>query len=370
MARAIGRYLIDALPGVPLILLDRDPAALKRLQSFLNYPHLTLVEGDAGDATLLARFMNGAAGAVGAASYRYHEQGAVAAIEQGAHWVDLGGNPDVVKRQMRLDDAARSAGVGVVPDCGLAPGLVNIIVGRLVAEFDAIDEIHIRVGGLAQDPKGPLQYQLLFSPEGLANEYYEPAQVIEEGEARSVESLTGWERVWFGPPVGTLEAFHTSGGSSTMVETFAGRVKALDYKTLRYPGHLRKIKLLKDLGLFAPDPLTVGKASVAPRELMGRLLEAKIGWCDADMTAVKIWVTGLQDGNPVRREARLVDYTDPKTGLTSMMRTTGFPAAEVLRSLVDGTTTARGLLRQERDLPASSLLSRIADYGIKIEFLD
>jgi lysine 6-dehydrogenase len=127
--------------------------------------------------------------------------------------------------------------------------MVAVLVAHAAQHFDTIDEVHIRVGGLPQTPKPPLDYQLVFSVEGLINEYIEPARVIRDGKITTVESMTELESLSFPEPFAKMEAFQTSGGTSTLVETFLGKVRVLDYKTIRYVGHCAKFKAMIDLGL-------------------------------------------------------------------------------------------------------------------------
>ncbi len=391
MARAIAYDLLNFSPRHNVTILDRDSDALNRLAEYLGNENVRVVKGDATDHDLLTKLMSTAIAAIGAASYNLHFDACEIAIGQGTHWVDLGGNPTVVQKQFALHEKAVAAGVGVVPDSGLAPGLINVVGGYIASQFDEIDELHFRVGGLPQNPQPPLFYGLVFSPEGLANEYHEPAWVIENSEVKTVESLTGWERVYVGSPLGNLEAFHTAGGSSTMVETFAGRVKALDYKTLRYPGHLRKIKLLGDLGFWGEELVEVkiesgkckdGKTKngklktetnagdtrvmVAPRNVMGALLVRK-GIVSEDLVVLMGWGIGRKAGKLCRVEVKMIDYADTATGLTSMARTTGFPATLVARMLVEGTIKATGVLRQEVSVPAEAMFKALGDRGVGID---
>jgi len=378
MARAMAWDLRHVEPFHNVVVLDHDPEALEGLANFVGRDGVQTVCGDAGNGELLKELMTDASAAIGAASYRYHYHAAAEAVQSGAHWVDLGGNPTVVKQQFSLHDKAVAARVGVIPDAGLAPGLINIIGGALASRLDTIDELHFRVGGLPQFPKPPLFYGLVFSPEGLANEYHEPAWVIEDGNVKEVESLTGWERVYFGSPLGTLEAFHTSGGASTMVETFTGKVTALDYKTLRYPGHLRKIKLLGDLGFWKDDPISPSPVSgggikgggevfeTTPRAVLGEMLK-RLGWVTEDLVALVAWGIGRKAGRKHRVDIKMADYYDPTTKLTSMARTTGFPAVILARMLAEGELTERGVLRQEVSVPPERMFEELAKRGVKIE---
>src|SRR5215210_8307938 len=187
-----------------------------------------------------------------------------AAVEARTHFCDLGGNNAVVDAELALDEEASAAGVNVVPDCGLAPGMVSVLAAHGAARFDALDEVRIRVGGLPQKPRPPLDYQIVFSVEGLINEYVERARVVRGGRIVEVESMTEVEELEFPAPFGRMEAFQTSGGTSTLPETFLGRVTELDYKTVRYPGHCERFRLLIELGLTAADAVDVDGARLAP----------------------------------------------------------------------------------------------------------
>jgi len=191
MARAIAFDLLNSDPPIPLILLDRDPDALSRLTKYLGKSGIESVVGDASDMSLLGELMRQAGVAIGAASYTLNLNAVRAAVVEGSHWIDLGGNSSVVQRQMELSDSALNRDVALIPDAGLAPGLVNILGKALFEMMDITEELHFRVGGLPQFPKPPLFYGLVFSAEGLANEYHEPALVptCEEGYNYSLVSL-------------------------------------------------------------------------------------------------------------------------------------------------------------------------------------
>src|ERR1041385_6406135 len=203
--------------------------------------------------------MRGADVAIGATSYQHNYLLTKAAIEAGIHFCDLGGNMDVVDHQITLDAKAKAANVCILPNCGLAPGLACVIAAGGAQRVNGIEGIHIRVGGLPQHPQPPLNYQLVFSAEGLINEYLEPAEVIRNGQLQHVESMIDIEELEFPPPLGTLEAFNTSGGISTLTRMFKGKANDLDYKTIRYKGHCEKFKTLLDLGFAGSEPVMVGE---------------------------------------------------------------------------------------------------------------
>lgn len=218
---------------------------------------------------------------------------------------------------------------------------------------------------MPQRPRPPFHYQLLFSVEGLINEYAEPARILRRGRPQSIAPLTESETFRIrGRPA--LEAFHTSGGASTMPETFRGRVGECWEKTLRYPGHLALIRGLYDLGMFSSAPVKVGKVKIAPRALTARLFLEKFSGGAPDVTVLRV------EAHRGRRKARftLIDRYDPRTRFTSMMRTTAWPAAIVVEMLARGDIARRGGIRQERDVPAEVFLREMAARGLRIRYAE
>ncbi len=305
--------------------------------------------------------------AVGATSYTHNFLLSRGAIEAGTHFCDLGGNMEVVYRQMTLDAQAKKADVCVLPNCGLAPGLACVVAAGAAGRFAAVDAIHIRVGGLPQHPKPPLNYQLVFSAEGLINEYLEPAEVIRDGQIQPVESMTDTEELCFPPPFGTLEAFNTSGGVSTLPRMFKGRIRSLDYKTIRYKGHCEKFRTLLDLGFASSEPVMVGKSVAMAREFFEELLRRKLPSGEPDAVLMRVTVTGIMEGATRTLTYEMVDYADEATGMTSMMRTTSYPTSIIAQMAVRGTITARGVAPPEQCVPLEPMLEELKKRNIIIQ---
>jgi len=318
---------------------------------------------DCNDHEAVVELMTGHASAISCVNYWLNERLARAAIEAHAHFCDLGGNNDVVDAELALDAEARAAGINIIPDCGLAPGMVAVLVAHGASKFETLDEVHIRVGGLPQDPKPPLDYQLVFSVEGLINEYIEPARVIRDGRITTVESMTEVESLDFPAPFGTMEAFQTSGGTSTLVETYLGNVRELDYKTIRYPGHCEKFKTMIDLGLCSSQLLEVDGVRVKPRRVLGELLVKNLPHDEPDVVLVRVEFAG--DGKRLRYD--IIDRQDPKTGLSAMMRTTAFPASIVALMMARNQTTSKGALPQERCIPPDPFMTELAKRAIRVD---
>lgn len=297
------------------------------------------------------------------ADYRFHEAVTVAAIEARTSLCDLGGNLFVVERQLALDEAARAAGVTVVPDCGLAPGLAGLLAARAVEELDEATDVRIRVGGLPATPKPPLRYKLVFSVRGLVNEYLEPAEVVREGRVMRVPSLAEPESIEFPAPFGILEAFTTSGGVSTLPRTLGERVRNVDYKTIRYPGHRAVFAGMASLGLFSGEPVD----GVVPRAFVEKLLERALSDDDTDVVLVRVTVDGVRGGELARRVYEVVDRHDAATGHSAMARTTAYPAAAVAHVLGLGRARRTGVVPAELALPLEDWVAAVRGRGIPIE---
>jgi lysine 6-dehydrogenase len=289
-----------------------------------------------------------------------------AAIATGTHFCDLGGNNKVVDRQIALDARARRAGVAVTPDCGLAPGMVSTLAADGFARLDRTRAIHLRVGGLPRRPGPPMNYGLVFSANGLINEYVEPCLVLRRGRPAEVEPLADVEAISFPAPFGRLEAFNTSGGSSRLPLTFAGKVQTLDYKTIRYPGHSAQVRLLHELGLTSPNPVRASGVRVSPRRLLIERLEAVLPFERDDVVLLRVDVLGTRKGRRRRIRYELIDRADRRTGLTAMMRTTGFAAAVVALMLARGQVMRRGVFTGEHGIDGHSFISELRSRGLDL----
>ena len=355
--------------GVELVTVaDVDEGRARAVCETLRDARVRPAQVDVEDRARVVELMRGHDAALSCVTYFHNLSLARAALRARTHFCDLGGNNTVVDAELALDEEARAAGVNIVPDCGLAPGMVSVLAAHGAARFARLDEIHIRVGGLPQNPKPPLDYQIVFSVEGLINEYVERARVIRGGELTEVESLTEIESLDFPEPYGRMEAFQTSGGTSTLPETFAGRVKELDYKTIRYPGHCERFKLLVSLGLASSDAVELGGVSVAPRKLLGELLNRHLPADEPDLVFIRLEFAGRLTGRGARRlRYDIIDRHDPDTGLSAMQRTTAFPASVVAQMLARGETTRRGAVPQERCVPPDAFVAELARRDIRID---
>jgi len=232
-------------------------------------------------------------------------------------------------------------GLTAIVDCGVAPGCGNLILGALERELDRVTRFECLVGGLPAERTWPFEYKAGFSPVDVLEEYTRPARYVAYGQEVVLPALSEPELVEF-PPVGTLEAFNTD-GLRTLLHTVDAPFKK--EKTLRYPGHIEKMRMLRDTGFFSTEPVVVGGARVTPLELTSRLLFPKWQMADGDedFTVMRVTVEGERHGAPVRRVFHLLDRYDRATRTTSMARTTGYTCAATVRMVAAGLYRRKGI---------------------------
>lgn len=351
-----------------VVIVDQSVDALPPfLERFRADARLEPVAVDAHDEDALRSVLDGATACMNALPYYFNLAMTRLAIDAGAHYCDLGGNTEIVFQQLDLDDEAGTRDVSVVPDTGLAPGMVNILAAAGVREMDRARSVKIRVGGLPQDPRPPLNYKIVYSIEGVLDYYTTESWIVRDGQRQQIEALTEIELLEFPEPVGTLEAFHTAGGLSVMPWTFEGEVANMEYKTLRYPGHAEKMRAIRDLGLLDLDPVTVDGSEVVPRDVFiavaGPVLRNEPGH---DLVALRVEIEGEKDGADHRIVYDLIDYHDEATGITSMERTTGFSLAITGQMQASGQIAVRGVRTPDRCVPADAYITELERRGIHI----
>lgn len=368
MMGSAAAYDMARAPQVESVTLaDLDHARVRsvaaRINKMIGKKKVVAAELDASRPRDAAKMMRGHAGALSAVPYFFNLGLCRAAIQTGCHFADLGGNNTVVHQEFALAKEAEKKGVAIAPDCGLSPGMASILAGELMRRVGGkADALKLYVGGLPEKPKPPFSYQLVFSVEGLINEYVEPAKVLRGGKIHEIEALTEPED-FFMTGFEPLVAFHTSGGTSTLPETFKGKVGECFEKTLRYPGHFQLVRGLYDLGFFSSKKIRVGKTEIAPRAVTSQLFLQKLSGNEPDVTVMRIEA----HNSSCITSFTLVDRYDPETRMTSMMRTTAWPAAIVLQMICSNEISKRGGIYQELDVPAQAFIEQMEARGIKIE---
>src|ERR1041384_1993849 len=341
---------------------DRIPAFLK---PFVG-KRLTLLKLDVQGGAALREAMRGHTAVMNALPYYFNLDVTKAAVEVGLHYADLGGNTEIVFNQKKLDAAARERGVSAIPDCGLAPGMVNISAAEGIRRVGQADTVKIFVGGLPQHPEPPLNYQIVYSLEGALDYYTTPSWVLRDGKPARVDALSEIESVSFPPPVGALEAFHTGGGVSTTPGAYENRIRTVEYKTLRYPGHVAIMRPIRELGLLDITPIKVKGKEIVPRDAFIATVSPKLNKPQGrDLVALRVDVMG-QGGNGKRASWELLDYYDEARGISAMMRTTGYSLAITGLMQSDGRIAERGVQTPDEAVPFEAYVSELRKRGVEI----
>ncbi len=333
----MARDFSESNPGAKVTLGDISEERAKEAVSRISGASGTIIT--TSDHEALTEQLSGYDLILGALPGDFGYRALEAAIAAKVDTVDVSFTPE---NPTQLDGAARSAGVTVIPDCGVAPGLSNILTGYSVSRLDNVREAHIMVGGIPETPVPPLGYTITWSAEGLIDEYVREVTIIEEGERVQVPALSGLEEIDF-PGIGKLEAFYTD-GLRTLAVSFP-EVENMGEKTLRYSGHLEKVRLLREFGFFSSDRVTVEGAEVQPSLVTARLLERTIWKPEiGGLLAMNIEVRGEASGMKAGYKHKIVDRFDHETGVTAMERTTAYTASIVVVMLAQGTIKGPGVI--------------------------
>ncbi len=309
---------------------ERAEEAADRLNRLLDGDLVVADTMDVRDGGEVETKIAGSTAVLSAVPYFFNPTIALACIHAGSHMCDLGGNTDISNRVLSMDEEARAAGISIIPDCGLAPGLGNILAVYGMRGMESVDSVRIRCGGLPQDPKPPLFYKVVFNIAGLTNEYFGEAVFLRGGRITKVKTFTELEEIDFDAPVGRCEAFVTSGGTSTCPYTFEGKVRNYDYKTVRYPGHYERFKVMHDLGLLDLRPVDVGGTKVIPRDVFHTVVSPRLSFPgDKDLIVLRVTVEGRREGHEYRTVLEVMDFEDERTGFSAMQRGTGWSASIV-----------------------------------------
>lgn len=351
MGRAIAYDLSNHSNFEEIIITDKDKKILESAKKFLKNQKVNYDILDVENKEDIKKKFNGYDVAISAIPYNFNYMLTKAAINTNTHFLDLGGNNNIVEKQRSLFKQAKENKVLVIPDCGLAPGLTSVIVRDVVDFLDSIEYVKIRVGGLPQNPKPPFNYQIIFSPNGLINEYVEDAIVLDHRDIVTKKSMIEIEEIRFPEPFGKLEAFMTSGGCSTLPYTFKNKIGYLDYKTIRYPGHCEKFKTFLDLGLGSEKEILIGDQKIIPRKIFINLLLKYIPTTGKDVTLIKVASEGKKNRKSFELEYTVIDYYDEKNDITSMMRTTGYPVSIIAQMIETGKLNEYGVYGGEEIVP-------------------
>jgi lysine 6-dehydrogenase len=313
-------------------IADCDETRLSRAAQKYGVRTVTADLSDTGSIATLAKTSGIVIGALPSAiGFRTLE----AVVESGSHAVCISFMPEDART---LHDLASRRGVTAIVDCGVAPGLSNMMVGHAAARLSPCERVDVYVGGLPLNPKAPFEYKAGFSPHDVIDEYVDPAKVVEHGRVVVKPALSEVEILTI-PGVGEVEAFLTD-GLRTLVESVDAPF--MQEKTLRYPGHARTMEVLREAGFFSKEPIPVGDRMIRPFDMTAALLFPQWTYQDAepDITILRVAVAGRTDAGRTLFTWDMIDRYDPVTGLRSMSRTTAFPATIAAQLIADGDLPA------------------------------
>jgi lysine 6-dehydrogenase len=360
--------LLQQLDVERVTLADQSLDHLPRFLKGTKGKRLALVKLNVKHAASLRKLMRGHDAVMCALPYYFNFQVAAAAVHAGLHCADLGGKTEIVIQQRKkLHRTAAKQGLSVIPDCGLAPGMVNILAAEGIRRVGDAESVKIYVGGLPQHPEPPLNYHIVYSLEGALDYYTTPSAILRDGKLTHMSALSELEAVDFPAPVGRLEAFHTGGGISTMPLAWRGRIATMEYKTLRYPGHAAIMEAIRSLGLLSTKPVRVKGADVVPRDAFIAVVSPGLTKPLArDLVALRVEVRG-RNGRRVAWE--LIDFYDETRGISAMERTTGYSLSITGQMQVDGRIRAHGVHTPDEAVPFRAYVDELKRRGVEIREL-
>lgn len=348
-------------------LADIDIDRAQQVVNQINSPLVKAYKVDATDKESLANYMKQFDVIINALFYSFNEVVAETAIKVGVSSVDLGGHiGHITDKVLEYNKDAEVAGVTIIPDLGVAPGMINILAGYGVSKLDKPESVRLFVGGIPLRPEPPIEYNHVFSMEGMFDHYTDPSLIIRNGEKTHVRSLSEIEDIHF-ERFGPLEAFHTSGGTSTLSISYP-ELETLEYKTIRYRGHAEKFQLLVDLNLTRTDyKVEVNGQQINPREVLLKVLDPIVDLKDKDdVVLLKVIVSGEKNGKPTTYEYEMATYKNREKNITAMARATAGTISTVAQLIANGTITKRGVLPPEQVVPGDVYIDQMNKREVNI----
>ena len=344
-----------------ITVVDRDSNALQKLKKIKG---IATMRDDLSKPATVKRLISSADLVIDAVPGFMGFQTFKTVIESGRNVVDIAFFPE---DPFELDALAKKNNVIAVMDCGVAPGMSNVLIGHVSQLLDEVHRAVIYVGGLPVVREWPYEYKAVFSPIDVIEEYTRPARYVENGQQVTREALSDPELLHF-PGIGTLEAFNTDGLRTLMHTIDCPNMKE---KTMRYPGHIDKMKVLRETGFFSDKPVSINGTRLRPIDFTSKLLfpmwELKEG--EEDLTVMQIMVEGSRKGKNYRYKYFLLDRFDPVTNTTSMARTTGYTATVVARMIARGLYKDKGVSPPEylgkKETCVEFILQGLKDRGIE-----
>lgn len=347
---------------------DTRSRALQRLHEHIESQFLRSFQVDARDMNVLSQIVEGSDCVISCVPPELNPDLAELCLEAGIHFCDLGGNDRYVQKELTLDQRAREKSVWIVPNCGLAPGLINVLCLRAIDQLDRADAAHLRVGDVPLHPEPPFNFRISWSAERVLDDYTNPARLIENGSVVEAEALTRDETVHFDEePFGEMEAFCTQGGLSTLTDTLAGEVRELDHKSIQWPGHAQQMRFVIGLGLGEDRKIGV-RTHLTYRDILVRRMRERLGGDYEDAVLLRVVVQGEKEGGPATVVYEMVERYNEATHQTAMMRCTAIPTVvSALLLAREESVSGGGADVPENVLPRDQFLDEVAERGLDID---
>jgi len=363
---AIARTLI-AQPDVTNVqVCDAHARSLQELHVDLQSPKLRSFQVDARDINVIRHILESADCVIGCAAPHMNPMLAEVCLTLGIHFCDLGGNDDIVRQELALAERAREKSVWIVPNCGLSPGLVNILCLLGIEQFDKVDAALIRVGDLPLHPKPPFNFRIAWSAEKIIDDYTNPVQLIEDGKLSTCAPLSHLEEIRFENEFNNLEAFCTAGSLTTLATALAGKVKTLDHKTIRWPGHASQMQFLLGLGFGEPRIIDV-RTHLTYRDVLIRRMRQRLDTEHDDAVLLRVLIQGKQGKKKRTLVYEMVERYNADEKLTAMKRCTSIPTAAVAALIASGRVAGGGAAPPEDVVPKEAFYNMVVEQGLDIK---
>lgn len=363
---AIVQELCERTDAVTKVqVCDTRSRSLQHLHERVDSSLLRSFQIDARDHSVLGPIIQGSDCVVSCVPPELNPELATLCLDRGIHFCDLGGNDSIVQQELNLNDEAREKSVWIVPNCGLAPGLVNILCLYGVDQFDTVDAARLRVGDVPLHPEPPFNFRISWSAERIVDDYTNPALLIEDGHIKEVDALSRDETIEFDAPFGAMEAFCTQGGLSTLTDTLSDRVQMLDHKTIRWPGHAHQMRFVMGLGFGRSQKIDV-RTHLTYRDVLVRRMRDRLGGPHADAVLMRVLIRGEKDGTAKTLVFEMVEQYDKASEFTAMMRCTSVPTVAIVRLIAQGHMPGGGAAVPEHVVPREQYYEALADRGLNV----
>lgn len=363
---AIASFLVRQPEVTQVQVCDARARNLQELHNRLQTNRLRSFQIDARDYGVLEPILQGSQVVISAAPPQLNPALARLCLKLGVNFCDMGGNDQIVRQELNLHEQARQRAIWIVPNCGLAPGLVNILCLHGIDQFDEVEAAYLRVGDVPQNPH-PFNFRISWSAEKAIADYTNLVQLIRNGQLATVEPLTGMERIRFEAPFGEMEAFYTAGGLSTLTEQLAGHIQVLDYKSIRWPCHASQMRFVLGLGFGESRSIDV-RTHLTYRDVLVRRMRQRLGGHYEDAVLLRVAVHGKKDRQPYTLLYEMIDRYDQEQQLSAMRRCTAMPTALVALMIATGEVKGGGALPPEQVVPRDRFYQHLTEHGLPITY--